>query len=133
MKTFTSIIRQTPARWILICGLLAGLFFSGGEGIQLLPFPDSERGSSEINVSVRDDLSKSYAFSVFSARSFSVLLKAKFQKDANQYLSGEYLRFERSEAGTKVCLPAVQKRQEADFLHISLTTDSQSNRAPPAV
>ena len=86
MKTFSSMIRQNCARWILIFGLLAGLFFSGGEGIQLLPFPVSERGNSEIDVSVRDDNSKSYAFTVFSSRSFSTLLKAKFQKDTNQYL-----------------------------------------------
>jgi len=42
MKKFASMSRQNCARWILIFGVLAGLFFSGGEGVQLLPFPIAE-------------------------------------------------------------------------------------------
>ena len=133
MKTFTSMIRQTPARWLLIFGLLAGLFFSDGEGIQLLPFPDSERVNSEINVSVRDDNSKSYAFSVFSPRGFSALLKAKFQKETNQYLSGESLTFDRSESSADFRRQLVRNNREATLRHVSLFKASQSNRAPPAI
>ena len=133
MKTFSSMIRQNCARWILIFGLLAGLFFSGGEGIQLLPFPVSERGNSEIDVSVRDDNSKSYAFTVFSSRSFSTLLKAKFQKDTNQYLAGESLIFDRSEIGANFRLRRVRNNREANLRHVSLFTTSRSNRAPPSI
>ncbi len=133
MKTFIFMIKQKPARWILILGLLAGLFFSGGEGIQLLPFPVSECDSAALNVSDFEDNSKSYAFSVFSSRSFSALLKAKFQKDSNQYLSGENPSFERSESDADFCLQSAQKRQESNFLRTSPVTDSPSDRAPPAI
>jgi hypothetical protein len=132
MKRFSSIGRQNCPRWILIFGVLTGLFFSGGEGIQLFPFPVTEVNSSKISASVREESSKSYAFSVYSYRNYSTFLKAKFQKHANLYLSGEYFTFHRSETRANFCLPPAQNRREINFLRRAPVADSQSKRAPPA-
>jgi len=133
MKTFISMIRQNSARWIFIFGVMTGLFFSGGEGIQLFPFPVAEDSSSKISASVPDKNPKSYAFSVFSSRNYSNLLKSKFQKDANQYLSSEGLIFGGSEISANFCRQSVQNRQEANLLRLALVLSSQSDRAPPMV
>ncbi|HEY0457886.1 MAG TPA: hypothetical protein VGC97_01970 [Pyrinomonadaceae bacterium] len=134
MKIFTSIVRQNCARWLFIFGVLAGLFFSSGEGIQLLPFPVAEGANLKVNASVPEVNSKSYAFSVFSSRNYSALLKAKFQKDISQYLSGESLTFERSDARAKRRLPAAQIWRQSNLLpRGSLVPNSRSKRAPPVI
>lgn len=133
MKTFTSMTRQNCARWIFIFGVLAGLFFSRGEGIQLLPFPGAEGHYSKNTFSVLENNSKSYAFSVHGSGSLSTLLKSKYQKNTNQHLPGEYLTLERLDLGVKYCSRAAQNRQKTSLLHGSLVLSSQSDRAPPAV
>ena len=133
MKTFTSSIRQNCTRWIFIFGVLTGLFFSGGEGIQLFPFPVTEVNTSKISASDFEQYSKSYAFSVFSSRNYSTLLKSKFQKHINQYLSGERLRFARSETGADFRRQSARSLKKADLLHVSLVLSSRSKRAPPVI
>lgn len=133
MKRFSSIVRQNCARWVFIFGVLAGLFFSGGEGIQLFPFPVAEANNYKISASVPEKNPKSYAFSVFTSRNYSTLLKSKFQKHTNQYLSGEVWTFDWSETCANFCPQSVQNRQEADLLPNSLVLRSQSDRAPPMV
>lgn len=133
MKTFISMIRQNSARWIFIFGLLAGLFFSGGEGIQLFPFPVSEDKNSEITSSVPEKNPKSYTFSVFSSRNYSTLLKSKFQKHANQDLFGESWAFDWSENSANFCRQTAQNRQEANLLRLAFVLSSQSDRAPPMI
>jgi hypothetical protein len=133
MKTFTSMIRQTPARWLLLYGVLAGLFFSGGEGIQLLPFPPAKGKTSKIAARVAEESSKSYAFSVFSSRSSFGLLKAKFQKDSDQYLSGARFAPERLYARPKIVLPAVRNVQESKVLPDFRVSIPQSKRGPPVI
>jgi hypothetical protein len=133
MKRFSSTGRQNRARWVFIFGVLAGLFFSGGEGIQLFPFPFAEDSNSKITASNSEQNPKSYAFSVFSSRNYSAQLKSKFQKDTNQYLPGEGWKFNPSETGANFCLSAAQNPEEASFWHISLVLSSQSDRAPPMV
>lgn len=133
MKRFSSIVRQNRARWVFIFGVLMGLFFSGGEGIQLFPFAAAEDNNSKITVSVPEQNPKSYAFSVFSSRNYSTLLKSKFQKYINQYLSGEGWKFDRSDTCANFCLSPVQNPEEANLLHISLVLSSPSDRAPPMV
>jgi hypothetical protein len=132
MKRFSSIKRQTCARWVLLFGILAGLFFSGGEGIQLFPFPVTELNHSKISASNLEENPKSYAFSVFSSRNYSTLLKSKFQKDANQYLSGELLTCAGLDLRANFCLSSARNHKETDLLRRSLDPDSQSDRAPPA-
>jgi len=133
MKTFIFMIRQNSARWIFIFGLLAGLFFSGGEGIQLFPFPFAECNDSKITVSVPEKNPKSYTFSVFSSRNYSTLLKLKFQKHGNQDLFGESWAFDWSETCANFCRQTAQNRQEANLLRLAFVISSQSDRAPPIV
>jgi len=133
MKRFCSVVRQNRARWVFIFGVLMGLVFSGGEGIQLFPFPAAEVNNSKITASVPEQNPKSYTFSVFSSRNYSNLLKSKFQKYINQFLSGASWKFDRSENSANFCLAPVQNRQEANFLHLLLVLSSQSDRAPPMV
>jgi hypothetical protein len=133
MKRFASATRKSCARWIFIFGVLAGLFFSGGEGIQLLPFPVIEANNSKNTSFILESNSKSYAFTVFSSGNYSTLFKSKFQKHANQHLSGANPTFSRLDAGANFCRQAAQIRQEANLLHLAAVADSQSNRAPPAI
>jgi hypothetical protein len=134
MKRFSSIEKQNCARWVFIFGVLAGLFFSGGEGIQLFPFPVSEVKNLKITASNSQQNPKSYAFSVFSSRNYSAQLKSKFQKDANQYLSGGGWKFDPSETfSANFCLSPFQNLKEANILHNSIVLSSQSDRAPPMV
>lgn len=134
MKTFTSGIGQTRARWLFIYGVLFGLLFSSGEGIQLMPFPlSAESKVSKLNAFSREDASKSYAFSIFSSRNSFTSLKAKFQKDADQYLSGEQSTPERSETPDDLCSFAAENFKPARFLHFALVPRSRSKRAPPMI
>lgn len=134
MKRFISTIRQTRARWLLIYGVLAGLFFSSGEGIQLLPFPVSAKSkASKPSASSRDEPSKSYAFSVFSSRSSFTLLKSKVQKDTNQYLSGEYFTLVRSQGRATLCAFGAENPRSKNRLYRFPVKNSRPKRAPPVV
>jgi len=133
MKTFSSMVRQNCARCILIFGVLTGLFFSGGEGIQLFPFPITEVNTSKVSASHAEENSKSYAFSVFSYRNYSAFLKVKFQKQAYQYLSGEYFTFGRSETRADFCLQSARSGKKTKLLRLAPVADSQSGRAPPTI
>lgn len=133
MKRFSSIEGQNRARWVFIFGVLAGLFFSGGEGIQLFPFGVAEDKTSNITASNFEQNQKSYAFSVFSSRNYSALLKSKFQKDTNQYLSGGDWNFDWSQNCEIFCLPAVRNPEKTNVFHLSLVLSSPSDRAPPLV
>ena len=131
METFISQIRQFPAR-LLIYGVLLGLLFSSGEGIQLLPFPGSTEGNvSKTAASSRERLSKSYAFSVSGSRSPLSLQKSKFQKDAHSSLSGARLTPDPPEASAGSRSPAAVPFSRADVLHFALVTRWRPKRAPP--
>jgi hypothetical protein len=133
MRRFASMTRQNCTRWIFIFSVLAGLFFSGGEGIQLLPFPIAEDNNSKNTSSTLETNLKSYAFSVHNSANHSTLLKSKFQKHANQYLAGGYFLPDWSNVHANFCLQSAHNREETDFSHISLVLSSQSDRAPPTV
>jgi hypothetical protein len=131
MRIFPSKTWQNYTRRILIFGLLAGLFFSGGEGVQLFPFPIAEGDSSKNTASIDVNNQKFYAFSVHNSGGHLPTLQSKFQKQANQYLPVGHLTFGWSNFQANFCLPSAHKREEADFSHTSLVLSSQSDRAPP--
>lgn len=133
MKSFTLIPGQNCARWIFIFGVLVGLFFSGGEGIQLLPFPNAENNFSKNTSFILEKKSNAYAFSVHGSGKYSTLLKSKCQKHAHQNLAGENLTFDRADFRANFCWRTAQHRHEPDFLQISLVLSSQSDRAPPKI
>ncbi len=133
MKKFASIIRQNCVRWILILGVLTGLFFSGGEGIQLLPFPIAEDCNSKNTASILEKNLKSYALSVHNSGNHFTLFKSKFQKHANQYPAAGHLTFVWSSVHTKLFLQSAGNREEVNLSHAAGFLTSQSGRAPPAV
>ncbi len=133
MKKFASMTRNSRARWIFIFGVLAGLFLSGGEGVQLFPFPISESGYSENTASVLESNLKSYAYSVHNSGGHSTLLKSKLQKHVNQYLHGGHLTFDWSNSRANSCLQSALNRREANFSHTAVFPSSQSDRAPPVI
>jgi len=133
MKKFTFMSRHNCARWILMFGVLAGLLFSGGEGIRLLPFPGAKAHNLKNTASVLEKNLKSYALSIHNSGNPSLLLKSKFQKDTNQYLPGGHLIFERLNIRANYWLQSSPYRQKANLSHPSVFLSSQSDRAPPEV
>jgi len=133
MRIFPFKIRQNHTRWILIFGLLIGLFFSGGEGIQLLPFPVAEGSNSKNTSSILEKNLKSYVLSVHNSSNHSPLLKSKFQKNANQYLPGGHSTFDWSSIRAKLFLQQENNREKPNLSHASVFLSSQSDRAPPTV
>jgi hypothetical protein len=133
MRKFASMTRQNWTRKIFIFGVLTGLFFSGGEGIHLFPFPIAEGNNSKNTSSILENDLKSYAFSVHNSGSQIPLLKSKFQKQINQYLSGGHLIFDWSNLRANMCLQQAHNRWEADFSHALVFQNSQSDRAPPII
>lgn len=114
-------------------GVLTGLFFSGGEGIQLLPFPSAEDNNSKNTRSILEKNLKSYAFSIHNSGNPSPLLKSKFQKHTNQYLPAGHLIFDWSDVHANLGLQSGLYGQEANLLHSAIFLILQSDRAPPAM
>ena len=133
MKKFPSIGRQNSTRWILIFGVMIGLFFSGGEGVQLFPFPISESVTSKNAASVLKKNLKSYAYSIHNSGSHSTLFKSKLQKQTNHYLPEENSTFNWSNFRANFCLQSAHDRREANLSHTSVFLSSPSDRGPPTV
>jgi len=133
MKLFPFKTRQNYVRLILLFGLLAGLFFSGGEGVQLFPFPVAKADSSKNTAALLEKNLKSYAFSVHNSGNHLPTLQSKFQKNANQCLPVGRLIVGWSNFQANFCLTSARQREEADFSRASLVLGSLSDRAPPAV
>ena len=133
MKKFASMTRQNCARWIFIFGVLVGLFFSSGEGVQLLPFPITESNNSKNTSSTLEKNLKSYALSVHNSGNHSPSLKSKFQKQDNQYPVRGHLTFDWSGIHAKLFLQSARNHEEANLSLASVFLSSQSDRAPPAI
>ncbi|HQU86732.1 MAG TPA: hypothetical protein PKY59_26605 [Pyrinomonadaceae bacterium] len=124
LKSFT--------RLILIVGVMTGLFFSGGEGIQFLPFPETASQTEKDASQIHSGKSKSYAFSVNNSNIHSGTVKSKSQKNLKFFDLADVVK---------------NRRQTTEFLSlavnpnyyraaISVSTDifvSPSDRAPPIV
>jgi hypothetical protein len=133
MKNFTSKGQHNCARWILMFGVLACLFFSGGEGIRLLPFSIAEAGNLINTFSVTENKLKSYALSIGNSGSVLPQLKSKFQKHINQYLRGGHLIFDWSSPRAKLFSPSARFCEKANTSCVSVFLSLQSDRAPPTV
>ena len=133
MRTIPSNAWQNYTRWILIFGLLAGLFFSSGEGVQLFPFPISEGNNAKNSSALNEKSQKSYAFSVHNSGGHLPTLQSKFQKQANQYLPVGHLTFGWSSLQANFCLKSAHNREEANFSRPAVFPSSQSDRAPPVI
>jgi len=133
MKLFPFKTWQNYVRLILLFGLLAGLFFSGGEGVQLLPFPVAKADSSKNTAALLEKNLKSYAFSVHNSGNHLPTLQSKFQKNANQCLPIGRLIVGWSNFQANFCLTSAHNREEANFSRPAVFPSSQSDRAPPVI
>lgn len=70
---------QINVRWFLLICVLAGSFFSSGEGVQLLPFPDRDKRCERGVCQLSADTSRSYTLSVHNLTS-SKVAKANSKK-----------------------------------------------------
>lgn len=132
MGVFPSKRRQNSTRWIFIFSVLIGLFFSGGEGVQLFPFPITEGNNSRTTTFQERNL-KLYAFSIYNSGSHSPLIKSKFQKHTKQCLAGGNMTFYWSFVSASLYLQSVRNHQEANLSHFFVLLSSQSGRSPPTV
>ena len=121
-------LRQKCIRWIFIFSVLTGLFFSGGEGIRLIPFPTSEAFNS-YNIKKN---SKSYALSIHNSSNSFLFLKSKYQKEINQFLSGGHLVINRLQIRPNNRWKLVSNHRKT-FQPQSLVLNFRSDRAPPTV
>ena len=77
---------QLSVRWFLLISVIASSFFSSGEGVQLLPFPDSDRGGENGPRDINGTPDKSYAFSVHNltiTAAAKISSQKKVKKDAS--------------------------------------------------
>jgi len=66
MRTVSKNLRLMT-RWFLMIGVLTGLCFSSGEGIQLLPFQANVENGTETSLKAENDKTKSYSYSVLNS------------------------------------------------------------------
>ena len=131
MKIFAFMTRKNCVRSIFIFGVLTGLFFSGGEGVQLLPFPVAEIDNIENARSILDKNTRSYAFSILHLGSQSPLVKSKFQKQANLFALAGHFIFGWLDRNANIRLLIAHRREKANLSPISHASVSQADRAPP--
>ncbi|CAN5336261.1 hypothetical protein BH20ACI2_BH20ACI2_18830 [soil metagenome] len=123
---------QVNVRWFLLICVLAGSFFSSGEGVQLLPFPDrdepSEKGASDLAGGTH----RSYTLSVHNLTS-SKVSKANSPRKAPK----EIVAYRpESSGGIK---PIIAPDLAANYDRMPSAFDNQPaiswspGRAPPAI
>ncbi len=123
---------QIIARWFLIAGVLSGLFFSSGEGVQLMPFPSPSAAAEKNKISFQDGNSKSYSLSVHNSAANSVVVKSKPHKNLKDLACAK--GFGNSLRPSKFFSATVrQNNSEPAFFKPSNLITSPSDRAPPVV
>lgn len=120
------------SRWILIFGVMAGLFFSSSEGIQLLPFPHQET-VKENKSKFELGTAKFYSYSAHNTKPASFSKQTKSQKnirDLDCLVSNTCDNF----AAVKLISGIVlQNFPQSAFYNTSTVTGIPSDRAPPLV
>jgi hypothetical protein len=127
-------LRLIP-RWIVIIGVMIGLFFSSGEGIQLLPFSAAHSEiAKENSAKIELGTAKFYSYSVRNTGLYSFVGKNKVQKnskDFDGFVSNNYENYLSSFKGFAEVI--TQNYFQAVFLNASSVTAIPSDRAPPLV
>lgn len=123
---------QYLTRWFLLIGVMTGIFFSSGEGVQLFPFPVISDTTETNTIALRDESYKPYSLSLHNSAGFSVVLKAKVQKNLKHPAGADSF-------GNEFCPtisthpPFRQISREITFPHSSILLTSASDRAPPII
>ncbi len=123
---------KSMARWFLLISVLAGSFLSSGEGIQLLPFPVTERTGEGAPSDFHGGPKRTYAFSVHNL-SNSLLLKSSFhnkvKKEATVHNAVSAGRYEIID----FVYPAPHTHRKQISLGTQPVLSIPSDRAPPAL
>ncbi|MCD9185201.1 MAG: hypothetical protein LUM44_02120 [Pyrinomonadaceae bacterium] len=119
-------------RWVFVIGVMTGLFFSGGEGIQLFPFSANFTEVERNADLLQTGKSKSYAFSVYNSNAHSGITKSKNQKNT-KYFDCADVAENRWQTIKFNYSPVQQNYHRAAFSTSSDIFISPSDRAPPAV
>ena len=120
------------SRWILIFGVMAGLFLSSSEGIQLLPFPHQET-VKENEAKFELETAKPYSYSVHNTKFSSFSKQTKSQKnfrDFDYLISNTYDNFAAVKFRSGIIL---QNFPQPAFFNTSTEAGIPSDRAPPLV
>lgn len=110
-------------RWLLLIGVLGGLFFSGGEGIQLLPFPEK---SEQNSIPFQAEINKSYSISTHNA----AFVHHKTQKHIKHSAHHNFLSHNFQPTTYRVFTVGQTLFKPSSF-YILRTPIAQSDRAPP--
>lgn len=120
------------SRWILISGVMAGLFFSSSEGIQLLPFPHQET-VKENKSKFELETIKLYSYSAHNTKFNSFSKQTKSQKnirDLDCLVSNTCDNFAAVKFRSGIVL---QNFPQPAFYNTYRVTGIPSDRAPPLV
>lgn len=120
------------SRWFFVIGVMTGLFFSGGEGIQLFPFSVASTEVESSADQLQTGESKSYAFSVYNSNSHSGIAKTKNQKNTKYFDLADVVK-NRWHTIEFLYSPTKQNYQRTAFSTSAEIFISPSDRAPPAV
>jgi hypothetical protein len=125
---------QFVTRWVLLLGVMTGLCFSSGEGIQLLPF-SAASGAGAQNVSqIEIGKSKFYSYSVRHSAAQSVAVKSKEQKDSAFFDAAGMSRFSAEFQPPKAfSARSSQNYHQPVLFNRSPVTAAPSDRAPPVI
>lgn len=118
-------------RWILLIGVITGIFFSSGEGIQLLPFPISPDNSEKGSFFLQAERGKSYTLSI---RNFahSLSIKSKIQKNVKDLACSDLCANE-FDVNRFFSFALKQNHLEIGFFYAYRFFNLSSSRAPPIV
>lgn len=119
-------------RWLLLIGVLTGLFFSSGEGIHLLPFPEAPAQASQKTIPCRNETYIAYSFSVHNAAVYSAKAKSKVQKDFKDPACVDVLSSKFQPVKFRNA-PAALPHSGQGFSAIPIFLTSPSDRGPPII
>lgn len=116
-------------RWLILAGVMVGLFFSSGEGLQLLPFVDYDEGAYHGQGIDRNDV-RSYAAANRNQSGQSTPLKFRAQKDLKHFTGASPLSVEARPVAAVVY--TARQHREDQLSYSSNFLISPSGRAPPS-
>lgn len=120
-------------RWVVLLGILTGLFFSGGEGIRLLPFPNSSEIEAKNSSRILTSNSGSFNFSTHHSGNYSHNTKSQIQKNLKRVLSGFKPNSDGLVAAENFQFTLQKNHRIVFFSYESFLLSSISGRAPPRI
>ena len=118
-----------PVRCLLLVGILTGIFFSSGEGVRLLPFPEP-LANPEKHSSIKTRKAGTYNFSVHNSTNLhSKTLKT--QRNLKCEIGCAFYSLRESRPADFSALASIQIEEQAQGANSFGFLDSSFNRGPP--